>query len=179
MFSTLNYCNTKNFYVGDDRSLNVIGFGIIHLDNGKFKDVLYVPTLSCNILWVYQITHSGEGKIIKFTPQQIVIRDLKDPRHVLTTKIIDDITKLYKFDKCGSSSLTSNFVAHSDEVRKLWHEWFGNLNYRSLQNLCKEKMVIGLPVVSCKDSVCSGCVLKKHHQDNFDKCFSWHASTPL
>lgn len=34
MFSALNVCNTKNIYVGDDKSLSVLGLGIIHLDNG-------------------------------------------------------------------------------------------------------------------------------------------------
>ena len=40
-------------------------------------------------------------------------------------------------------------------------------------------MVIGIPMVSCKDGVCSGYVLEKHHQDSFDKCAFWHASVPL
>jgi transposase InsO family protein len=40
-------------------------------------------------------------------------------------------------------------------------------------------MVIGLPLVSCIDGVCATCVLGKHHQDNFDKRASWHASGPL
>jgi hypothetical protein len=40
-------------------------------------------------------------------------------------------------------------------------------------------MVTGLPLVSCRDGVCVSCVLDKHHQDNFDKRASWHASTPL
>ena len=40
-------------------------------------------------------------------------------------------------------------------------------------------MVTGLPMVSCKDGVCSRCVLKKHDQDSFEKHASWHASTPL
>ena len=40
-------------------------------------------------------------------------------------------------------------------------------------------MVTNLPLVSCKDGVCSECVLKKHHQDSFDKHASWHASVPL
>ena len=71
------------------------------------------------------------------------------------------------------------FVAHSDNLSKLWHEQFGRLNYRSLQQLYKENMVTGLPMVSCKDGVCSGCVLGKHHRDSFDKCASWHASVPL
>jgi hypothetical protein len=37
-------------------------------------------------------------------------------------------------------------------------------------------MVTGLPLVSCKDGVCAGCVLDKHHQYSFDKRASWHAS---
>jgi hypothetical protein len=42
-----------------------------------------------------------------------------------------------------------------------------------------EKKMIGLPLVSCRDGVCVGFVLDKHHQDNFDKHASWHASPPL
>jgi hypothetical protein len=40
-------------------------------------------------------------------------------------------------------------------------------------------MVTGLPLVSCRDGVCVGCVLGKHHRDNFDKHASWHASGSL
>jgi len=40
-------------------------------------------------------------------------------------------------------------------------------------------MATGLPMVSCRDGVCSGCVLKKHHQDSFENHASWHASAPL
>jgi hypothetical protein len=40
-------------------------------------------------------------------------------------------------------------------------------------------MVIGLPLVSCRDDVCAGCVLYKHLHDSFDKHASWHASNPL
>jgi hypothetical protein len=40
-------------------------------------------------------------------------------------------------------------------------------------------MVIGLPPISCSDGVCAGCVLEKHHRDNFYKRASWHASGHL
>ena len=85
----------------------------------------------------YQIAHSGEGKTTTFTPHQIVIKDFKDPKHVLSTKIVNVITWLYKFNNFGSSPFPSVFVAHSDNLRKLWHERFGHLNYRSLQQLRK------------------------------------------
>eukprot|EP00253_Pinus_taeda_P013591 PITA_13591 len=160
-------------------SLYVVGTGTVHLDNGQFNDVLCVPTLSSNLLSVYQITHSGEGKIVEFSPHDVVIKDLRDPKQILATGIADDSTRLYKFHNFGSSNLPSVFVAHNDEVSKLWHERFGHLNYRSLQHLCKENMVTGLPMVSCRDGVCSGCVLGKHHRDSFEKRASWHASAPL
>jgi transposase InsO family protein len=86
---------------------------------------------------------------------------------------------LYKFDNFGSSSFPLVFVAHGDDLRKLWHERFDHLNYRSLQKLCNQQMVSSLPLVSCKDDVCVSCVIDKHHRDSFDKRVSWHASGPL
>jgi hypothetical protein len=138
IFSALNECNTKKIFVGDDRSLSVVGSGTIQVDNGHFNDVLCVPSLSCNLLLVYQINHLGEGKTIEFSPHQVVIKDIKDPKHVLATGIADDITRLYKFDNFGSSTFSSVFVAHSDDLSKLWHERFGHLNNRSLQQLCNQ-----------------------------------------
>jgi hypothetical protein len=141
--------------------------------------VLCVPSLSFNPLSIYQITHSGEGKTIDFSPHQVVIEDLKYPKHVLATRITDDITRLYNFENFGSSSFSSIFVAHRDYLRKLWHERFGHLNYRSLQQLCNQHMVTSLPLVSCRAGVCVGCVLRKHYWDSFDKRASWNASGPL
>ena len=40
-------------------------------------------------------------------------------------------------------------------------------------------MVEGLLMVSCRDGVCSSCVLGKNHQEYFDKHASWHTSVPL
>jgi hypothetical protein len=118
IFSSLNECNTKKIFFGDDRSLSIVGSGTIQLDNGHFNDVLCVPSLSCNLLSVYQITHSGEGKSVEFSPHQVVIKDLKYLKHVLATGIVDDITRLYKFDNFGSSSFSSVFVSHSDDLSK-------------------------------------------------------------
>jgi hypothetical protein len=59
IFSTLNECNTKKTFFGDDISLSVVGFGTVQVDNGHFNDVLCVPSLSYNLLSIYQITHSG------------------------------------------------------------------------------------------------------------------------
>jgi hypothetical protein len=84
-----------------------------------------------------------------------------------------NITKLYKFDNFGSPSFPSVFVAHIDDLRKIWHEWFGHLSYPSLQKICNQEIVIGLPLVSFIDFVSVSCVLDKYHRDSFDKCASW------
>ena len=101
MFSSLNNCDPKNIYVGDDRSLSVTRFGIVHLNNGQFKDVLFVPKLTYNLLSVYQITHSVGCTSVLFTPHQDLICDLKYLEHVLAIGSVSDITRLYKFDNFG------------------------------------------------------------------------------
>ena len=68
IFSTMHECNTKKIFVGVDRSLSVVGYRTVPVENGHFSDVLCVPRISCNLLSVYQITHSGEGKNVTFTP---------------------------------------------------------------------------------------------------------------
>jgi hypothetical protein len=176
IFYPLNECNTKKIFVGDDISLSVVWSRTFRADNGHFNDVLCVPSLSRNLLSVYHITHSSEGKIVEFSPYQVVIKDLKYPKDVLTTRIFYDITRLYKFENFDSSSFPLVFVSHSHDLRKFCNERFGHLNYRSLQQLCNQHIVTRLPIVSCKDSV---CVLNKHHRDSFDKRASCHASIPL
>ena len=76
-----------------------------------------------------------------------VIKDFKNPQNILTTRTTDDITRLYKFNNFGSSPFPSVFVPHSGNLRKLWHERFGHLNYHLLQQLSKENILIGLPIV--------------------------------
>jgi hypothetical protein len=56
--------------------------------NGHLDDVLFVPSLSWNLISMNQITHLDVGKIEEFSPHQVVIKDLKDPKHVLATRIL-------------------------------------------------------------------------------------------
>ena len=61
----MHECNTKQIFIGDDSSLSFVGSGTVPVENGHFTDVLCVPKIPCNLLLVYQITHSGEGKTVK------------------------------------------------------------------------------------------------------------------
>jgi hypothetical protein len=75
IFYSLNEFNTKQIFVGDDRYLSVVGSIIVQLDNDHLNDVLCVPSLSCNLILVYQNTYSSEGNTIEFSPHQVVIDD--------------------------------------------------------------------------------------------------------
>ena len=53
------------FIFCDDRSFIVVWSRTIQADNVHFNDVLCVPSVSYNLLSVYKITHSCEGKKVK------------------------------------------------------------------------------------------------------------------
>ena len=38
IFSTMHECNAKQIFVGDDRSLSVVGSGTVPLENSHFND---------------------------------------------------------------------------------------------------------------------------------------------
>jgi hypothetical protein len=59
-FLLINVTPTNIFY--DNRSIGVVGFDSVKLDDAHFNVVLCVPSISCNLLFVYQVTHVGEGK---------------------------------------------------------------------------------------------------------------------
>ena len=53
-------------HMGDDSQIPTIGRGSIKLEHGKFQNVLYVPSRASNLLYVYQMTHTGSPKRFTF-----------------------------------------------------------------------------------------------------------------
>ena len=64
--------------MGDDTKMEVEGKEKVEMENGEFKDVLYVPNLSSNLLSIYQITHHGDGHKVEFLPNLVKVCSLKD-----------------------------------------------------------------------------------------------------
>ena len=59
--------------MGDDSEIPTKGIGRINLDNGYFNNVLFVPDIAANILFVYQMTHSGSSTRVTFTQYDVEI----------------------------------------------------------------------------------------------------------
>ena len=67
-FSSLDIFGGLSIHMGDDSQILVVGKGSIKFEHGVFKNVLYVPSLAENSLYVYQMTHIGSPKRVTFDP---------------------------------------------------------------------------------------------------------------
>ena len=61
-FSYLQSSDGPSIQMGNNSQIRSKGKGSINLEHGKFKDVLYVPSLAANMLSIYQMTHTGSLK---------------------------------------------------------------------------------------------------------------------
>jgi hypothetical protein len=164
--------------MGDDTLVKVSGQGRVDLDNECFRDVLYVPKLSINLLSIYRITHSVKGKQVEFTPDLVVISEMLDGSKVVVGEV-DHHSRLYTFSHFVPKSDFVMLLTHVNEESRLWHGRFGHLNFRYLQQLNKQGMVNGLPNIKFIDGVCQGCILGKHPEEKFEKGKAWRESSPL
>ena len=66
----------------------------------------------------------------------MVIRDLHDPNLVIAIGIIDLQSHLYQFDGFESFNYIGvSLIADAEIMSKLFHEHFGHVNYRYLQQM--------------------------------------------
>ena len=166
-FSSFKQSQVPHIFVGDDTKMEVEGKGHVEIENGEFKDFLYVPKLSSNILSIYQITHLGDGHKLEFLPNSMMVHSLRDDSLVAVGKVNHD-KRLYSFShfvpKCPSQAL----LTHSHPQTKLWHERFDHLAFHYLQQLCSKNMVKGLPTINLSKGECSTYSVDMHLEEKHD-----------
>ena len=59
--------------MGDDSKIPAKGIGKINLNNGYFNNVLYVPNIAANLLYVYQMKCTGTTNRVTFTQDDVEI----------------------------------------------------------------------------------------------------------
>jgi hypothetical protein len=177
VYSYLDACKGPPILMGDNSSIEVTGKGRIELTNGSFENVLHVPKISVNLLSVYQMTNSGTGKKVIFTPNSMDIYDMKTNFRVATGEV-NHQSRLYTFSDIIELD-SSLLLTHTDKSSRIWHERFGHLNFIYMQQLSKHRLVDGLPDIHFSKGVCEGCVLGKHSQEKFVKGKSQGAFAPI
>ena len=75
LFSSFKASPTPHILMGNNTVMTVCGKGSIDIDDGTFHNVLCVPSLSSNLLSIYQITHNGTGKTVEFSRDSVLIKD--------------------------------------------------------------------------------------------------------
>ena len=95
-FSSLHPYNGPSIIMGDDSEIPSKGIGRIDLDNGYFNNVLYVPDLVANLLYVYQMTHTGLSKRVTFTQEDVEISEISTGQ-IVAVGIADHESRMYKF----------------------------------------------------------------------------------
>ena len=76
LFSSLNLNEGPTIHMGDDSRILAAGRGTIRVKHGVFRDVLYVPSLATNVLYVYQLTHTSSPKQVVFEPDLVEITNI-------------------------------------------------------------------------------------------------------
>ena len=140
--------------------------------------MFHVPSLSKNILSIYQISHFGSGRKVEFTLDSTVITDISTGSQ-LAHGIADHGSRLYFLSHFVPKYISTIFLSQYNDISRLWHEIFGHINYKYLHQLCKENMVEGLPTIKFTSGVCQGCILGKHLEKKFDKGKAQRDYSPL
>ena len=95
-FSSLEMFKGPPIVLGDESLIDSLGKGRIDLDHGNFNNVLYVPSLSSNLLSVYQMTHTVSPNNFIFSPNEVEITEILNGKFI-AKGVVDHTSKVYKF----------------------------------------------------------------------------------
>ncbi|GJS64336.1 retrovirus-related pol polyprotein from transposon TNT 1-94 [Tanacetum coccineum] len=71
----------------------------------------------------------------------------------------------YVLDMTSSAQESCFFDKASENLNWLWHKRLAHLNFKTINKLAKQNLVVGLPsLVYSKDRPCSSCEKGKHHR---------------
>ena len=107
LFFSLSVKEGPTIHMGDDSQIPAAGRGTIRVKHGVFKDVLYVPSLATNLLYVYQMTHTGSPKQVLFEPDSVEIINISTG-DIVAKGIADHASKAYYFSHFMSLSVPSS-----------------------------------------------------------------------
>ena len=106
-------------------------------------------------------------KRFSFIPNDVEIMELASGK-LIAKGLANHHAKSYEFSHFVVDANPTALLTHGNEVSRLWHERFGHLNFKYLQQLQKNFMVECLPVIKATTRICKGCVVGKHPEHKFD-----------
>ena len=114
------------------------------------------------------MTHTGVPKRVKFSSNDVEINEIAYSK-LVAKGLANHDAKAYEFSHFLVDTKPIALLTHGNEVSRLWHEIFGHLNFKYLQQLQKNSMVEGPPTIISTKGICKGCVVGKHPEHKFDQ----------
>ena len=158
-FTTLDLLGGPNIHMRDDSLIPSIGRGSIKIQHGEFKNVIYVPCLAANMLFAYQMTHTGSPKRVTFDFDSVGVTE-KSIGNIIEKEFSNHASKEYDLSHFLPASHPTTLFTHANNTSKLWNEIFGHLNFKYLHQIHNEKMVESLPLIPTSDGVCPGFLVR-------------------
>ena len=121
--------------MGDNSLVKVTDKVRIELTNESFENVLQVPKLFVNLLFVYQMKNSNTEKRVIFTPDAVDIYDMQTNSKVATGEVKHQ-SKLYTFSEFIEPDFAL-LLTHGDKSSRIWNKRFMHLNFKYMQKLRK------------------------------------------
>ncbi|GJU88422.1 retrovirus-related pol polyprotein from transposon TNT 1-94 [Tanacetum coccineum] len=147
---------------GDDSTCTTEGYGFIKFNGIVFTKLAFVNGLKYNLISISQLCDAKY--IIQYDEEQGIIFNSNKEVGMIAPRVRD----VYILDMTSSLQQSCFFAKASESLNRLWHKRLAHLNFKTINQLAKQNLVIGLPsFVYSKDKPCSSCEKGKHHRANF------------
>ncbi|GJX50737.1 retrovirus-related pol polyprotein from transposon TNT 1-94 [Tanacetum coccineum] len=147
---------------GDDSTCTIEGYGSIKCNGIVFTKVAFVNGLKYNLISINQLCDAKY--IVQFDEKRGTIFNSNKEVVMIAPRVRD----VYVLDMTSSAQESCLFAKASENLNWLWHNRLAHLNFKTINRLAKQNLVIGLPsLVYSKDKPCSSCEKGKLHKASF------------
>ncbi|GJS66648.1 retrovirus-related pol polyprotein from transposon TNT 1-94 [Tanacetum coccineum] len=147
---------------GDDSTCTTEGYGSIKCNGIVFTKVAFVNGLKYNLISLSQLYDAKY--IVQFDEKKGTIFNSNKEIVMIAPRVRD----VYVLDMMSSAQESCFFAKASKKLNWLWHKRLAHLNFKTINKLVKQNLVIGLPsLFYSKDKPCSSCEKGKHHRASF------------
>ena len=95
-FSSFQSFDGPSIQMSNNSKVKTKGKGSVKIEHGRFKYVLYVPSLASNLLSLYQMTHTRSPKQVIFGPDSVEITDISTG-NIIAKGVANHASKAYEF----------------------------------------------------------------------------------
>ncbi|GKB28961.1 retrovirus-related pol polyprotein from transposon TNT 1-94 [Tanacetum coccineum] len=146
----------------DDSTCVTEGYGSIKCNGIVFTKVSFVNGLKYNLISISQLCDAKY--IVQFDEKRGTIFNSNKEIVMIAPGVRD----VYVLNMTSSAQEFCFFAKASENRHWLWHKRLAHLNFKIINKLAKQNLVIGLPsLVYSKDKPCSSCEKGKHHRASF------------